>query len=84
MLVSIAPFYVICWSSELLKNEIAKTLDIVYELPWYLGSVSNKKIVLMIMLRVAKPTGVTMAKFYIVSLQSFLRVRIITEVKIKF
>lgn len=82
--VTLIPLYVICWISESLKKEIDKISKVAYELPWYLCSVPLQKTLRMIMLRASKPIGVTMGKFYIVSLQSYQAVSLKTNIDIVF
>lgn len=62
-----------CFGSKLQKHS-AKIAETVYEISWYHNSLPLKKFVCLIMIRAQRPMGISAAKFYFISLESFAKV----------
>lgn len=61
------------FGSKLLQNS-ARVADTVYSISWYHNSVPLQKFVCLIMIRAQRPLGISAAKFYLISLESFAKV----------
>uniref|UniRef100_A0A182JIL4 Uncharacterized protein n=1 Tax=Anopheles atroparvus TaxID=41427 RepID=A0A182JIL4_ANOAO len=72
---AILQLYLLCWYSQNITDEASQVADHIYNVPWYLSEPTLQKTILTLMVKAQKPSGVTASKFYMVTLQSFQRVR---------
>lgn len=61
------------FGSKLLSHS-AKIAETVYEIRWYNKPIPLQKYISLIMIRAQRPMGISAAKFYFISLQSFAKV----------
>lgn len=62
-----------CFGTKLQKQSV-KIAETVYDISWYNNSLPLKKFVCLIMIRAQRPMGISAAKFYFISLESFAKV----------
>lgn len=72
---AILQLFLFCWYAQQITEEAQLVSDHIYNIPWYLGEPKLQKDILTFMVKAQKPTGVTASKFYMVTLQTFQRVR---------
>lgn len=68
---AVLQLYIFCWASEQIKFEAGTIADAAYNIQWYSCPIAIQKTNKLIMVRAQKPVGVTAAKFYMISLQTF-------------
>lgn len=73
---AIAQLFLFSWICESLLASTNSIADAAYQLPWYMFPKAMQNSVLLMMVRGYKPLGITAAKFYLVTYESFEQVNV--------